>query len=336
MRFRSVTLHLRDPEDFPSYSDYLLKLSERLGSMSARVVSSEPSDDLDVELKAVHSGTGPSAFGRAWELLKDGYFTSISLGGNSTDLLRAADFIFRISEDLGPEYATMFALSSSDPPEGPYFPVTKAESFGMSFSLLYPSDLYGVLAEAEEPQAVLGYALSRIFSEAHSEVRRATSDLGEEVPFLGMDFSLSPWMEESSARVVSLLARSPFLGPGTPSAIAELNSRIDEASRGLRRLGFNELMLPMAEDDVLKEAALNLEMTARDLALLTPYCLAGLDMVVLPLSVSRTDLAKLIGDVVTSGRVKGRTVGVRVILVEAEPGEEVNLGRFGKVPVMML
>ncbi|MEM3372205.1 MAG: DUF711 domain-containing protein, partial [Candidatus Korarchaeum sp.] len=60
------------------------------------------------------------------------------------------------------------------------------------------------------------------------------------------------------------------------------------------------------------------------------------DMVVLPLSVSKTDLAKLIGDVVTSGRVKGRTVGVRVILVEAEPGEEVNLGRFGKVPVMML
>ncbi|MCS7102478.1 MAG: DUF711 family protein [Candidatus Korarchaeum sp.] len=335
MKFRSVTLHLSDPEAFHSYSDYLLKLSKRLDSMSARVVLSRPSDDVDIELKAVYSGNDSSAFQRAWKLLEAGYFTSISLA-DSTEFLRAAEFIFRVSEDLGPEYATMFAFSSKEPPEGPYFPLTKAESFGVSFSLLYPSDLYGPLEEAEEPESALSYALSRVFRGAHSELREAVSELGEEVPFLGMDFSLSPWMDESSAKVVSLLARSPFLGPGTPSAIAELNLRIEEASRGMRRLGFNELMLPMAEDDLLKEAALSLEITARSLALLTPYCLAGLDMVVLPLSVSKSDLAKLIGDVMTSSRIKGRTVGVRIILVDAEPGEEVILGRFGKVPVMVM
>ncbi len=334
MKFRSVTLHLKDPEDFPSYSDYLLSLSRRLSSMSARVVLSEPSDDVDIELKAVHSGSGTKAFQVAWELLKSGYFTSVSL--NSSELFRAADFLFRISEELGPEHATMFALSSVNPPEGPYFPVTVAESFGVSFSLLYPSDLYGALREVEEPQAVLRHALSMIFREAYSRVRETISDLGERVPFLGIDFSLSPWMEESSAEVVSLVARSPFMGPGTASAIAELNYAIEEASRGMRRLGFNELMLPMAEDNVLKELALRLELSARELALLTPYCLAGLDMVVLPLSVGREDLAKLICDVMTSGRVKGRALGVRVVLVDAEPGEEVSLGRFGKVPVMML
>lgn len=335
MKFRSVTLHLNDPEAFPSYSDYLLKLSDRLSSMSTRAVLSEPSDDVDLELKAVYSGRGSTAFQKAWELLKDGYFTSVSLS-NSAELPRAADFVSRVSEELGPEYSTMFALSSSDPPEGPYFPVTRAESFGVSFSLLYPSDLYGPLMEVEEPQEVLGHALSRVFRGAYSEARGAMSELGEEVPFLGLDFSLSPWMEESSARVVSLLARSPFLGPGTPSAIAELNSGIEEASRGMKKLGFNELMLPMAEDDLLKEAALSLEMTARDLALLIPYCLAGLDMVVLPISVNKGDLAKLIGDAMTSSRVKGKAVGVRVVLVDAEPGEEVDLGRFGRVPVMAL
>jgi len=336
MRFRSVTLHLKDPESFSSFSDYLLKLSRRLDSMSARVVLGEPSDDVDIELKAVYSGRGSSAFGRAWELLKMGYFTSVSIGSGPAELFRAADFIFRVSEELGPEYATMFALSSDEPPEGPYFPMTRAESFGISFSLLYPSDLYGPLSEVEEPREVLGYALSRVFRDAVSEAESASSDLGEEVPILGMDFSLSPWMEESAARVVSLVARSPFLGPGTPSAVAEVNSAIGEASRGMRRLGFNELMLPMAEDDLLKEAALSLEMGARELALLTPYCLSGLDMVVLPLSMGRSDLAKLIGDVMTASRIKRRVLGVRVVLADAEPGEEIELGRFGRVPVMRI
>lgn len=336
MIFRAVTLHLRDPELYSSYSDYLIKLSSKLNSLSSRVVLSRAYDEVDLDLKAVYSGEGSEAFGIAWDLLREGYFTSISLGNDSSEIYRASDFLFRISEGLGPEYATMFALGSSEPLETPYFPLTKSENFGLSFSLLYPSDLYGALTEAEEPDLTLRYALSRVFREAVHRVEGAIEELGEAIPILGIDFSLSPWMEESAAKVVSLIARSPFLGPGTSSALLEINEAIMESSEGMRRTGFNEIMLPMAEDDLLKELSLKLEMRARDLALLTPYCLAGLDMVVLPLSVGRGDVAKLIRDVIASSRVKNRTIGLRMILVDAEPGEQVELKRFGKVPVMML
>lgn len=338
MKFRAVALHLPDPEAYASYSDYLLKVSRELDSLSARVVLSEPSDEVELELKAVHAGAGASAFRRAWELLEGGYFTSVSIAPDcsSAELYRAAEFLFRVSLDLGPEYATMFALSIGEAPEGPYFPITRANSFGISFSLLYPSDLYGPLSEAEEPNAVLSHALSIVFRDAYSKVGETLSDLGDSVPFLGIDFSLSPWMEESAAKVVSLLARSPFMGPGTAAALREFNISLNEASEGMRKLGFNEVMLPMAEDDLLKEGALSLELKARDLAMLTPYCLAGLDMVVLPLSIRRSELAKLIADLIASGCVKGKTLGLRIILADAKPGEEIELGRFGKVPVMML
>lgn len=338
MKFRAVTMHLPHSDAYPSYSDLLLKVSERLGSLSYRVVLREPSDEVNLDLKAVHAGTGPSAFKRAWELLERGYFTSVSLNHDcsSAELYRTAEFLFSISQDLGPEYATMFGLSIGEVPESPYFPITRAESFGLSFSLLYPSDLYGPLTEAEEPSSVLSHALSIIYREAHSMVEETLSDFNEDLPFLGIDFSLSPWMEESVAEVISLLARTPFMGPGTAAAVSELNRKIDEASDGMRKIGFNEVMLPMAEDDLLKEAASSLEFRARDLAMLTPYCLAGLDMVVLPISIRRSELAKLIADLIASSCVKGRALGLRVILADAEPGEEIELKRFGKVPVMML
>ncbi|ACB07801.1 protein of unknown function DUF711 [Candidatus Korarchaeum cryptofilum OPF8] len=335
MIFRAVTLHLNDPELYSSYSDYLTKLSSKLNSLSARVVLPKAYDEVSLDLKAAYSGRGSKAFEIAWNLLKSGYFTSISLSSDPSEIYRASEFLFRISEELGPEYATMFALGSGEPPETPYFPLTKSENFGLSFSLLYPSDLYGALTEAEEPDLTLRYALSRVFGEAERRVEEAVGELGEAVPIIGIDFSLSPWMEESAAEVVSLVARSPFLGPGTPSALLEINEAILESSEGMRRIGFNETMLPMAEDDLLKELSLRLEMRARDLALLTPYCLAGLDMVLLPLSVGREDLAKLIRDVIASSRVKGRTIGLRIILADAEPGEQIELRRFGKVPVMM-
>lgn len=333
VKFRAVTLHLRNPEEYPSYSDLLRKVSSRLGSFTTRAVSPEPSDTLDLDLKAVYSGEGLKGFDRAWDLLKSGYYTSVSLGTDpyGTHLSYAASFIRRVSRDLGPEYGTMLALTSEEPPEGPYFPASKSSSFGLSASLLYPSDLYGALYEAEEPDKNIRHVLSLIFFEASERFEEAVE---KEVPVLGIDHSLSPWMEESVAKAVSLMTRAPFLSPGTATSLLELNRAIGEASEGLKSLGFNEVMLPMAEDDLLKEMALEGSLTARDLVSLTPYCITGLDMVVLPESTSDRELAALIGDVLSSSYVKGKILGIRIILADGEPGEEVELGRFGRVPVM--
>lgn len=333
MKFRAVTLHLRDPEEYLSYSDLLRKVSSRLDSFTMRVVSPEPSDLLDLDLKAVYSGKGLKGLDRAWDLLKNGYFTSISLGTDPYEahLSYAASFIRRVSYDLGPEYGTMLALTSTEPPEGPYFPASRSSSFGFSASLLYPSDLYGALYEAEEPNMTIRHVISLIFSEALERLKGA---VGGEAPVLGMDYSLSPWMEESVANVVSLMARAPFLAPGTATSLLELNRAIAESSEGLKPIGFNEVMLPMAEDNLLKEMALKGSLTARDLVSLTPYCITGLDMVILPESTSDRELAALIGDVLSSSYIKKKILGVRIILVDGNPGEEVELGRFGRVPVM--
>jgi uncharacterized protein (UPF0210 family) len=69
--------------------------------------------------------------------------------------------------------------------------------------------------------------------------------------------------------------------------------------------------------------------------MLTGACVAGLDMVAVPADTQ--GVAGLILDVASYSRAKGRTQGVRVIPVEgAEPGDKVDLGRFGEAPVIAI
>ncbi len=333
MKFRAVTLHVRSEEEYESYSDLLDRLYRKLDAFTKRVVMVEPIN-VKEELKAVHAGLDPEGFELAYELLREGYFTSVNMGDNpyGANLMYAAEFLHKISEELGPEANTMFALTSGVPYETPYFPATKGGSFGISASLLYPSELYGALYEAEEPEMTLRSVLKFLFVQAEQQI---LEELGGEAPFLGIDYSLSPWMEKSSARVISLLARTDFLEPGTASAILEMNEIIRESVEGLKSTGFNEVMLPVAEDNLLMDLALQGKLRARDLAYLSSYCVTGMDMVVIPFG-DVTKLAKIIGDVLSSGKIKGKVVGIRIIPVDERPGEKVGLGRFGEVPVMEL
>ncbi len=338
MKFRAVVLHITDPEYYTSYSDALQKISNRLNAFTSRVVLRKPLDDVDVELKAVYSGEGINGLNTAWELLNKGYFTSVSLGKSlyGQVLDQAVDLIYRTAEELGPEFNVRLAFSSGEPPEGPYFPATMSSSFGMSASLLYPSDLYKFLQDSEEPSAALRQIMSILFQKAEKDVLLTLREEEEKIPYIGMDFSLSPWMEESAAKVVSMVSKAPFMASGTASAILEINRAIMNSSYNLKYTGFNEIMLPMAEDNLLKEMAYKGLLTARDLSYLTPYCVAGLDMVVLPLSTPRKEVAKLIEDVLAASWVKRKVLGIRIILVDAEPGEMVDLKMFGKIPIMKL
>ncbi len=338
MKFRAIVLHVTDPEYYSSYSDALLKISNRLNAFTSRVVLNKPSDNVNAELKAVYSGEGVKGLNNAWNLVNEGYFTSVSLGKDlyGQVLNQAVDLIYKIAEELGPDFNVRFALSSGEPPDGPYFPVTKSSSFGITASLLYPSDLYKFLQNSEEPSATLRQIMPILFQEAEKDLLLTLRDEGEKLPYIGMDFSLSPWMEESTAKVVSMVSKEPFMALGTASAILEINRAIMDSSYSLKYTGFNEIMLPMAEDNLLREMAYKGLLTARDLSYLAPYCVAGLDMIVLPLSTPRKEIAKLIRDVMAASWVKGKVLGIRILMADAEPGEMVNLKMFGKIPVMRL
>ena len=240
-----------------------------------------------------------------------------------------AGLLYQIFEAQGSEALTRLALGLGGLVETPYFPSTVSKREGISLSLLYVDDLR-VVAQPNSWRG-LEKKIRGILAQAVERGKRLAES--SELQFLGVDPSLSPWMDESVAKLVEDLTDGEFGSPGTFHAVARLNSMISEAA-GPKMVGFAEVMLPVAEDDRLKELTAEGSLRLRDLVGLSMVCVAGLDMVALPASISVKGLASVLVDTFTAAQVKGRSMGVRVLIVDGRPGDWVGLGRFGEVPVM--
>ena len=241
----------------------------------------------------------------------------------------AARLLKRIAESGGPLSCARFAFSCGDQLGTPYFPDTASVRKGLTLSLRYVRETQDILnSEGGNREERLTSMLRGVEGEALSASKRSSLE------YLGMDCSLSPWMEESAAGLIEFMLGAEFGELGTHQAVFTLNRLISKASTKLRTLGFNEVMLPVAEDSKLKELALNGRITLSTLISLISVCVAGLDMVVLPLSTDISRLGSILQDVSSIASSKNRPVGIRLVLADGETGDEVEMGSFGKVPIM--
>ncbi len=281
---------------------------------------------------AVHLDTRDPRLGRMAEALEyPGIHGSVRLLSEE-DAGAAADLIMEVSKH-DPGEATRLAVDLTGKGlSTPYYPMS-SNTIGeeaVALALLYTGEL---LAGARSGD-IVGEA-RRVFLDAAKHGSNIAGELG--VRFLGLDLSPSPWMEMSVAQVIETISGSPLGGPGSLAAVRRLNEDVWRAGEDLPTVGFNETMLPVAEDNVLKERTLEGRLRVRDLAMLTVGCLAGIDMVVLPGDIDPVVIRNLILDQIVVQRLKNRPLGMRLIVYEgAKPGDKVNLGKFGSTPVSPL
>jgi len=217
---------------------------------------------------------------------------------------------------------TKFALLFGNWIETPYFPATCNVSnvVGISASLRYV-DLVEKALFGGSPQKLFEF-IQQVYSDL-DDVSRCS-----DMPFLGLDMSLSPWKDESIARIIEKLINREIGFPGTLNAINSLNRLIDGLIKKLklRSIGFNEVMLPVAEDDILNERVKQGYTRLRDLVSYALVCVAGLDMVALPKTL---DIRRLSVDMLTIHKIKRRSVAMRIIPVDQDPGTPIKLENFG-------
>ncbi|WFO75253.1 DUF711 family protein [Desulfurococcaceae archaeon MEX13E-LK6-19] len=259
------------------------------------------------------------------ELLEKGFYVPL-IPRNETDFLNVAELLHVVA-NINPIYCSQIALSLTRATiETPYFPLsTSINGLGVGIALLYPN----LLRDVYSKRGLRG--LRKAIRAIETDLIDALSQIKTRI---GIDFSISPWMEESVANLVTAITGALPNEPGFINGIAILNNILREVTSGKpHAIGYNEVMLPLAEDDGLKEISFKNNIKARDFLLFSSVCITGPDMIVVPWD--KNKLTRYILDARSIAIVKRKIMGLRVIPVEdKEPGDIIDLGKFGKVPVI--
>ena len=239
----------------------------------------------------------------------------------------AANFyvnLLKVMSSEEPLAARKVAVLLGDLIETPYYPasVNVKGGTGLSIAILYASDLLSGSGDLQR-------RIKNLVGKANA-IGEELSELAG-VEYRGIDASLSPWGQDSVVKVIEKAGGLRFGELGTLAVIGLINRLISELP--LSKTGFNEIMLPLGEDDELKARFNDGLVDLFKLISYTQVCVAGIDMV--PVPISELGLIKnLILDLSEVVRVKGRSLGIRLI-----PAREtsIDLGEdFGKSPVISL
>ncbi len=294
----------------------------------------EVCDDVGADYFAVY--WGPFSRADVCEVVEglsvsEKFFTSVLVPWDyalSHDALsHVAKILRRIGEELGWWGCTRFAIVFGDVYETPYFPATKYVRNAVSLALLYPDDLRFV----EPNYSSLVSFLKGLGEKFLDFLSRLAGAVG--FSHFGIDYSLSPWLSKSVARVFEWWG-CPLGSVGCVYLLHFLNEILGSVAKGMGGLGYCEVMLPLAEDDLLKEYVRSGVLDLYDLMFYSSISVAGLDMVPISMSEEFEATFMLIRDYAVLVSRFRRPKALRLILVPEEPGSEVAMGFFGRVPVL--
>ncbi|MCH4814537.1 MAG: DUF711 family protein [Saccharolobus sp.] len=326
MMIRAITIFVTNYSKINEYTEKLSKLnddniwSKRISlpptpsdlSLS-KLIELLPTSHNEIIFSLVNLQEKDKRLGEIKDILKSDNRIYAHVLVKSTDKLKD---LAKLNISLEPEEASRFALLfNQDFLLTPYFPTSSAntiyDSFGLS--LLYVNEF---------KQGKINEALSK----ADTIGRQLEKKLG--IKYLGIDASLSPWMESSVGEIIENRSRKIF-DISNLSIIAEINREIFEGvwRNRVNPIGFSELMLPVAEDNLLKERAKEGSITLKDLLLMSYVCVAGIDMVGI-----YSDLVtyeNILKSIYYIQYTKRKPYGVRMIPTNGSP---VLTKMFGEIP----
>lgn len=356
---RAVVLHVgsrpSSPEEYRDLAqDAAVRLHEALDRTGVRPDSvritfpnNDPTIAIDAapylgevaesEMVFISLGGVEASRRQAPDLLKEaaesGVFAHALLDKPTWDTARTLAETMNAIAEIEPVKAARTGVNAlGEPLVTPYYPLSSSipGEASLTAAVTYPN----LLAEAFRERGIQGLksAVVRVGREVLSLLKAVAGELGYKPA--GVDLSVAPWMQESSLGLAELVAGTRIPQPGFARGLLEINRVLWEAAETLGlTVGFNEVQLPVAEDLKLKLRAAEGVITARDLARLSGVCLAGLDMAVVPYE--RDLIAGLILEVSAYAQVKGKPLGVRLVPLQGvEPGDKIDLDRFGETPVI--
>ncbi len=169
--------------------------------------------------------------------------------------------------------------------------------------------------------------------------RSVAKEMGVSLGAVDLSVAPSPKVGDSVASIIEAMGVEKVGGHGS---VAALGLMMDAVKKGGSMAtssvgGLSSAFIPVSEDSVMAERALEGSIDYFTLLAMSSVCNSGIDMVGVSKRQGKDKVIGLILDVLFLGVALNKILGVRLIPLDADPGEYVDLGGLlGKVIVMKL
>jgi uncharacterized protein len=280
---------------------------DNLASARGAVISIGPAfstGDVDQSI-----GTWAQQLARTTKAMSfSGSVASADLGVHREAVMMAAEVIAALGNAGGGGIANFrFAAAACVPAGTPFFPVAY---HGGTASLAVGLETPNLVRQAFAAASGSGSAAAKDPVQASERLRvlldeelRPVAKLAHSVAdqgkrrYLGIDTSPAPGRDSSIGLALETLTGQPFGSASTLQACAAVTAAIK--SLAVTTCGYSGLMLPILEDPVLAQRAIEGRIKISDLLLYSTVCGTGLDVVPVPGDSPVQDLARVIGDMAT-------------------------------------
>jgi len=214
-----------------------------------------------------------------------------------------------------------FAATAFAPSGTPFFPAAWFEQ-GDSFSIGLESP--NLLTDSFQGTADLQQAKQRLKTNMETALG-PVAGLGRELArqahwhYLGIDVSPAPGLDASIGQAIETLTKAPFGSPSTLAGCAAITDVLKSLS--METCGYSGLMLPVLEDKVLAQRAIEGRYGISELLLYSSVCGTGLDVIPLPGDISADSLTAIITDVAALATKYRKPLSARLFPV---PGKQVG------------
>jgi uncharacterized protein (UPF0210 family) len=134
----------------------------------------------------------------------------------------------------------------------------------------------------------------------------------------GIDASPAPGLDASIGQAIETYSKQPFGSPSTLSACALITEVLKNLN--IKKCGYSGLMLPVIEDKVLAQRAMEKRFTVQELLLYSSVSGTGLDVVPLPGNTPKQVLENILIDVAAlSLKYNSKALSARLFLI---PGKK--------------
>jgi uncharacterized protein len=246
--------------------------------------------------------------------------SSHELGIHFNSIKASAEIIAAISKSKGGAACFRFTASANCPAGIPFFPAAFHEGINSFAVGLESANLITEAFRQNNNPASARQTLKLLLEKNLIPIQDIAENISTTLKWQydGIDASPAPAIDASIGKAIETYSGQPFGSSATLSACALITDVLKTLD--IKKCGYSGLMLPVIEDKVLAERAMEKKFTVQELLLFSSVSGTGLDLVPIPGNTAKQVIENILTDVAAlSLKYTAKALSVRLFLI---PGKK--------------